>query len=120
AADDAVADLPAGDAVGHGHDRPRVLVPAGGADLAPPLHHHVQVAAAHAAVADLEEDLTGTGLGHGQALDGDRAVALVDGGGHGLRGVHAGVDGTMTPLSGTELRYDRLTVRVAPSTASLA
>src|SRR5437870_4779086 len=29
-------------------------------------------------------------------------------------------DGTMTLLSGTELRYDRLTVRVEPSSAALA
>ncbi len=47
-----------------------------------PLQDHVQVGAADAALGDLHEHLAGPRLGTGHLLDGDSAVAHVDGGRH--------------------------------------
>src|SRR5439155_17186304 len=59
AADDAVADGPPVDVLASRDDHARVLVPADGAGVAPALDHHVEVGAAYAAVADLDEHVVG-------------------------------------------------------------
>ncbi len=55
-----------------------------GAGLAPAFEDEVDVAAADAAVADLEEDVVGSDLGDRPFLDVELALLAVDGDAHGV------------------------------------
>ena len=87
-ADNGVAHVPARDPRAQGGDVTGVLVAADRAGPAPALDHEVEVAAAHAAVADLDEHLAGPGLGNGPGLERDGVRAPVHGHGHGVGGWH--------------------------------
>lgn len=76
-----VADLKVVDQLALGDDDARALVPAHQRHLhrqRPVALHGVQVGVAHARVADLDEDLVGGGLAHGDFLVHGRAAFLLD------------------------------------------
>jgi hypothetical protein len=85
---------PADDGVAHGpHTHlgaevdhpPGVLVAADGSRPAPAVEDEVEVAAAHAAVADLDEHVPRPGLRHRPLLDLEATGAAEDGSGHRCR-----------------------------------
>ena len=80
-AHDSVAGRPAGAARRGGHDA-RPLVAENGTRFGVPLQDHVQIGSADAALGNLDEHLAGSRLRTGDLLDGDPAVAHVDGCGH--------------------------------------
>ena len=82
AAHDLVSRGPAGHLGPHLGDPARPLVTPDGARMAPAFDDHVEVAAAHAAVAHLDQDVVGTELGEGALLEGQRSGPAVHGGGH--------------------------------------
>ena len=73
-----VARRPARAAWRGGHDA-RPFVAENGARFGVALQDHVQIGPADAALGDLDEHLAGSRLGTGHLLDGDLAVAHVDG-----------------------------------------
>ena len=80
---DRLAHRPPGDLGADGGDGAGVLVALDGVGRAPALQHHVQVAAAHAAMGHLEQDVVGPEV---RGVDVDHLqdpLLAVDGGGHG-------------------------------------
>ena len=73
-----VAGRPAGATGRGGHDA-RPFVAENGTRFGVPLQDHVQIGAADAALGNLDEHLAGSRLRTGHLLDGDSAVAHIDG-----------------------------------------
>ena len=90
-ADDLVARQPRRDVLTHRDHSARELVPADRVRRAPPVDEHVEVAAAHAAVAHLEQDVVGAELRDRPLLDDDVARPPVDGRAHCSRKGPSGV-----------------------------
>ena len=90
-ADDLVARRPRRDVIPHRDHATRELVPADRVRSAPPFDEHVEVAAAHAAVAHLEQDVVGAELRDRPLLDNDVARPPIDGRAHCSRKGSSGV-----------------------------
>ena len=90
-ADDLVARRPRRDLIPHRDHATRELVPADRVRRAPPVDEHMEVAAAHAAVAHLEQDVVGAELRDRPLLDDDVAPPSVDGRAHRSRKGSSGV-----------------------------
>ena len=88
---DLVARRPRRDVLPHRDHAAGELVPADRVRRAPPVDEHVEVAAAHAAVAHLEEDVVGAELRDRPLLDDDVARPPVDGRAHCSRKGSSGV-----------------------------
>src|SRR5256885_1150305 len=99
-ADDVIADRPCGHAVADVDHDATPLVSLDRTLSPPAVEDHVQVTPADAAVAHFDQNLARSHGGHGDVLDLELALSLVDNGRHGGRNAHAVASASRSTRSG--------------------